>query len=72
LLRIIVEDEVGPRISMGEMASAAEQQIDLGAFYHEFIQSGRGSAHITAEIEGAEGKARLAYLLEAIEKNGPF
>jgi hypothetical protein len=26
LLRIVVEDEVGPRISTGEMASAAEQQ----------------------------------------------
>jgi hypothetical protein len=69
LLRIVVEDEAGPRISTGEMASAAEQQIDVGAFYHEFIRSGRGSADITAEIESPEGKARLAYLLGAIEKN---
>jgi hypothetical protein len=72
LLRIVVEDEVGPGISTGETASAAEQQIDLGAFYHEFIRSGRGSADVTAEIEGPEGKARLAYLLGAIEKNGPL
>jgi hypothetical protein len=72
LLRIVVEDEVGPWISTGEMASAAEQQIDLGAFHHEFIRSRRGSADVTAEIEGPEGKARLAYLLETIEKNGPY
>jgi hypothetical protein len=72
LLRIVVADEVGPRISTGDMNSAADQQIELGAFYHEFIQSGRGSADITAEVEGPEGKARLAYLLGAIEKNGPF
>src|SRR5208337_1590364 len=72
LLRIVVEDEAGPRISTGETASAPEQQIDLGAFYHEFIRSGRGNADITAEIEGPEAKARLAYLLRTIEKNGPF
>jgi hypothetical protein len=72
LLRIVVEDEAGPGISTGEMASATERQIDLGAFYHEFIRSGRGSADITAEIEGPEGEARLAYLLGAIEKNGPL
>ncbi len=72
LLRIVVEDETGPRISTGEMASAGEQQIELGAFYQEFIRPGRGSADITAEIEGPDGKARLAYLLGVIEKNGAF
>jgi hypothetical protein len=72
LLRIVVEDEAGPRIAAGETASAAEQQIDLGAFYHEFIRSGRGNADITAEIEGPEAGARLAYLLGEIERNGPF
>lgn len=69
LLRIVVEDEIGPRISDGEMASAAEQQIDLGTFYHEFIRSGRGNANITGEVEGAEAGARLGYLLQSIEKN---
>jgi len=68
LLRVVVEDEAGPRISTGETASAAEQQIDVGTFYHEFIRSGRGTADITAESEGPEAKARLAHLLEAIER----
>lgn len=70
LLRIVVEDEIGPRISEGETMAAAERQIDLGAFYHEFIRPGRGNATITAEVEGPAAKARLTYLLETIEKNG--
>jgi hypothetical protein len=72
LLRIVVEDESGPRISTGETTSAAEQQIDLGAFYHEFIRPGRGTADITADIEGPAAKARLAHLLGTIERNGPI
>ena len=69
LLRVVVEDEVGPRISAGEPASAAEQPIDLGAFYHEFIAPGRGNASITGEVESPASKAHLAYLLQMIEKN---
>ena len=72
LRSVVVEDEAGPRIAAGETASAAEQQIDLGAFYHEFIRPGRGNADITAETEGPEAKARLAHLLGMIERNGPF
>jgi hypothetical protein len=41
------------------MVSAAEQQIDLGAFYHEFIPPGRGSAEITAEVEDPEFRLSL-------------
>ncbi len=69
LLRIVVEDEIGPRIFDGEMASEGEQPIDLGTFYHEFIRPGRGSANITGEVEGPAAKARLARLLHTIEKN---
>ncbi len=72
LLRIVVEDEAGPRIAARETASAPEQQIDLGAFYREFIRPGRGNAEITAETEGPEAKARLADLLGMIERNRLF
>jgi hypothetical protein len=72
LLRIVVEDEAGPRIAAGETASAPEQQMDLGAFYHEFIRSRRGNADVTAETEGPEAKARLAHLLGMIERNRLF
>ncbi len=37
LLRIVVEDEIGPRISDREMRNEGEQPIDLGTFYQEFI-----------------------------------
>jgi len=61
-LTVVVEDEVGPRIPQ-------EEQIDLGTFYKQFIRSGRGSASVTAEVENAAAEARIARLLEAIERN---
>ena len=74
LLRIVVEDEIGPRISEGETTSEGEQQIDLGkidlgTFYNEFIRPERGSANVVGEVDGAAAKARLTRLLKAIEKN---
>jgi len=69
LLRIVVEDEIGPRISEGEMTSESEQQIDLGTFYHEFIRLGRGSPNITGEVDGPGAKDRLTRLLQMIETN---
>jgi hypothetical protein len=69
LLRIVVEDEIGPRTSEGETASAVEQLIDCGTFYHDFIRSGRGNASVTGEAEGPAGRAHLAYVLQTIERN---
>src|SRR5262249_7921970 len=69
LLRIVVEDEIGPHVSDGATASVAEQQIDLGAFYHEFIRPRRGNANVTGEVEGQAGKDHLTHLLQSIEKN---
>ena len=37
----------------------AEQEIDLGTFCREFIRPDRGSATVTAEVEGPEGESRL-------------
>jgi len=68
VLRIIVEDEIGPRISEGQ-TSVAEQQIDLGTFYHQFIRPGRGTAIAVGEFDGAAAKLHLTRVLEAIEKN---
>ena len=103
LLHIVVEDEIGPRLSKGDataelmteefaagdrpgesdgsdgdavsegdgLPEAGEQQFDLGALQREFIRPGRGIATITAEVDGAPARRRLANLLEAIEKDGP-
>jgi hypothetical protein len=70
LLRIVVEDEIGPRISEDGTASAAEQGIDIDAFYHEFILPGRGNANITGKVEGLQARDRLARLLQTIETDG--
>ena len=69
LLRIVVEDEIGPRITDREASSEAEQPIDLGTFYSEFIRPGRGNASITGEIEGPAAKDHLTRLLQTIEQN---
>jgi hypothetical protein len=67
LLSVVVEDEAGPRAN--GTASAGEQQIDVGAFYKEFIRPGRGTANVIAEVEGEEGRAHITRLLDAIESN---
>ena len=59
LLSVVVEDEVGPRVSNGDTSGDAEQQIDLGTFYKEFIRPGRGSANVVAEVENLEAKEYL-------------
>ena len=69
LLSVIVEDEIGPRVSNGGPGGEAEQQIDLGTFYKEFIRPGRGSANVVAEVENFEAKEYLTRLINAIETN---
>jgi hypothetical protein len=68
-LTIVVEDESGPRIPEKGTAPEGEQAIDLGTFYHDFIQPGRGSASVYAEVEGPAAEARMTSLLETIERN---
>lgn len=69
LLSVIVEDELGPRVSNGGAGGEAEQQIDLGTFYKEFIRPGRGNANVTAEVTDPAAKEHLARLIKAIETN---
>jgi hypothetical protein len=67
LLRIVVEDEIGPRLSEGKTADGAEHEIDIGAFYREFIRPGRGNATVTGEVENPQARHRLTRLLQTIE-----
>jgi hypothetical protein len=64
-LTVVVEDESGPRLI--DPGPASEQSIDLNTFYHEFLRPGRGTASLTAEVEGSDGEAHLARLLSSIE-----
>ena len=66
ILTITVEDDTGPRPSSAE---AAEQQLDVGAFYHQFIRRGRGVTTVTAEVDGAPAERHLNELLDAILVN---
>jgi len=67
LLSVVVEDEVGPRVS--DEDGDTDQKIDHGTFHNEFIRRGRGSANVVAEVENPAAKARLTSLLGAIETN---
>jgi hypothetical protein len=69
LLSVIVEDELGPRVSDGDTGEEAERQIDLGTFYKEFIRPGRGNAIVIAEVQNPAAKAHLTRLIESIETN---
>ena len=70
-LKVTVEDEPGRPgdASTGERECAEEEPIDLATFYEEFIRPHKGTARLTADLDGREAQARLARLLGAIEGN---
>jgi len=68
-LSVVVEDEIGPRISDRKGGDDGDLQLDLATFDAEFIRSGRGSANVVAEVEDQEAEERLQLLLDAIEEN---
>lgn len=69
LLTVKVEDEIGPRMADETTMGEEEQEIDIGAFYNDFIRPGRGNANAIAEVDGAAAKARLTRMLQDIETN---
>jgi len=68
-LTVTVEDESGPRALAEDTTAAAEQSIDLGTFYNEFIRSGRGVTNIVAEVDDLTAKSSVDRLLESVERN---
>jgi predicted Zn-dependent peptidase len=46
-----------------------DEQIDLHAFYDEFIRPGRGIANVVAEVEDDAAEADLNKLLSSIEES---
>lgn len=69
LLTVTVEDEIGPRVSAEGAGVEADQQIDLGTFYKEYIRPGRGVANVVAEVESPSAKFDVSRLLASIERN---
>ena len=68
-LTITVEDEAGPRATTADGDDSSEQLMDLGSFYHQLIQSGRGIATASVEFQDAAGLGHLKELLDAILVN---
>lgn len=69
LIKVVVDDEIGPRLPDREASIEGEQQIDLGTFYHQFIKPNRGIATATAEVLYAGAEQRLNRLLALISTN---
>ena len=72
-MTIVVEDEIGPRGPGRGTTVEDEQQIDLEAFYSQFIRPERGTATVVAQANDAAAEARLSSLLASIEndRHGP-
>ena len=68
-LTVAVEDEAGPRVPEEGAVDDGDEEIDLDAFYDEFIRPGRGSANVVAEVEDSAAERRLADLISTIERN---
>lgn len=66
LLRIVVEDEAGPRLGYRQTALPFDQEIDIAAFYRQFIKCGRGIAAVAAEVDSAAAELRVRRLLNDI------
>lgn len=66
VLRIRVEDDIGPHLPEDEPAAPDEEEIDLATFYEEFLAEDRGLAETSAEVDGPHAKAALARLFKAI------
>lgn len=66
LLRIVVEDELGPRVEDRQSSVPSEQEIDIGSFYRQFIRRRRGTATIVAEVDNSAAEQRLRSLLDDI------
>ena len=69
LLTVTVEDEIGPRMPSNGFDLGTEHQIDLGTFYNKFIRPGRGIANVVARADSPSARAKLNYLLSAIERD---
>ncbi len=69
LLRIIVEDEAGPRLGYRQSDVPSEQEIDIGSFYQQFMRRGRGLATVVAEVDNSAAERRIRKLLDDITVN---
>jgi hypothetical protein len=69
VLRIRVEDRVGPRLPEDEDAPDGEEDIDLQTFEADFIKPDPDAAEVTLEAENAHAKANFTKLFNHMLRN---
>ncbi len=69
VLRIRVEDRLGPRLPEDEDAPDGEEEIDLQTFEADFIKPDPDAAEVFLEAENAHGKASFTRLFNHILRN---
>jgi hypothetical protein len=68
VLRVRVEDNVGPRVPEDESVSEEEEELDLDGFHADFIRDDRGLTEVTAEVENSASGADLDRLLQEVTR----
>ena len=69
VLRIRVEDRLGPRLPEDEDAPEGEEDIDLETFEADFIAPDPEAAEVTLDVENAHGKASFTRLFNHMLRN---
>ena len=69
VLRIRVEDRLGPRLPEDEDAPDGEEEIDLQTFEADFIKPDPDAAEVSLEVENAQGKASFNRLFKHMLRN---
>ena len=64
VLRIRVEDRLGPRLPEDEDAPEGEEDIDLATFEAEFIVPERGTAEVSLDAEDAHARSKFNRILK--------
>lgn len=69
VLRLRVEDPLGPGLPEDDDMLNGEEEIDLATFYNEFIKPERGTAFVSLEAENNRAKKRFEKILDLMRKN---
>ena len=69
VLRIRVEDRIGPRLPEDEDAPEGEEELDLQTFEADFIVPEFAIAEVSLEAEDAQAKARFTRLFNHMLRN---
>jgi hypothetical protein len=69
VLRVRIEDRIGPRLSDDEDAPEGGEELDLQTFEADFIVPQRGAAEVLLEAEDAQAKARFTRVFNHMLRN---